>query len=150
LAAILTDEGKLNQAKTLAEQVLTIRTRVLGPDHPLTFSAMSNLGEVLTRLKDYDGAERILKQARAGETSALGPNAPTAALTTYNLACLELKRGRRDQALTLLRDAIDHGLQHWVVGEMTTDPDLAALHGDPRFTALVQYGEQHTASSAAR
>jgi eukaryotic-like serine/threonine-protein kinase len=150
LAAVLTDEGKLSEAKTLAEQVIAIRTRVLGPDHPLTLSAMSNLGEILTREKDYDGAERILKQARDGELRVLGPNAPTAALAEYNLACVELKRGRRDQALELLRDAVDHGLAHWVAAQMATDSDLAELHGDPRFTALVQYAEQHTASFAAK
>jgi eukaryotic-like serine/threonine-protein kinase len=150
LAAVLTDEGKMGEAKTLAEQVIAVRTRVLGPDHPLTLSAMSNLGEILTRLKDYDGAERILKQAHAGQVRVLGENAPTTALTTYNLACLELKRGRRDHALGLLRDAVDHGLAHWVVTQMPTDPDLAALHSDPRFTALVQYADQHTAVAAAR
>ncbi len=150
LAAILADEGKLSDAKPLAEQVLAYRTRVLGPDHPLTFSAMSNLGEVLTQLKDYEAAERILKEAQAGELRALGPNSPTVGLTMYNLACLELKRGRRTEALATLRDAADHGLQHWVAAQMATDPDLAALHGDPRFTALVQYAEQHTASSMAK
>ncbi len=150
LSAVLTDEGKLGEAKTLAEQVIAIRTRVLGPDHPLTLSAMSNLGEILTRLKDYDAAERILQQARSDEMRVLGLNDPKTALSTYNLACLELKRGRRDQALELLRGAVDHGLAHWVVAQMPTDPDLAPLDGDPRFTALVQYADQHSASAAAR
>jgi eukaryotic-like serine/threonine-protein kinase len=150
LTAVLTDEGKLGEAKSLAEQVIAIRTRVLGPDHPLTFSAMSNLGEILTRQGDYDGAERILKQAHEGQVRALGPNAPSAAISTYNLACVELKRGRRDQALQLLRDAVDHGLQLWVVAQMPTDPDLAVLHGDPRFAELLDYAQAHTASSPAR
>ncbi len=150
LAAVLTDEGKLSEAKTLAEQVVAIRTRVLGPDHPLTFSAMSNLGEILMRLSDYDGAQRILKQARDGEIRVLGLNDPKTALSTYNLACLELKRGHRDQALAMLRDAVDHGLAHWVVEQMPDDPDLAALAGDPRFTALLHYAEAHTANPAAR
>jgi eukaryotic-like serine/threonine-protein kinase len=150
LAAVLTDEGKLNEAKALAEQVVAIRTRVLGPDHPLTFSAMSNVGEVLTRLGDYDAAERILKQSREGEIRVLGLDDPKTALSTYNLACLELKRGRRDQALQLLREAIDHGLFHWVVAEMPTDPDLAPLHGDPRFAALLQYAEAHSAPAQAK
>jgi eukaryotic-like serine/threonine-protein kinase len=146
LTAVLTDEGKLSEAKTLAEQVIAIRTRVLGPDHPLTFSAMSNLGEILTRLKDYDGAERILKQAHAGEIRVLGPNAPSAAIAEYNLACVELKRGHRNQAIEMLHDAVDHGLQRWVVMQMATDPDLEALHGDPRFAALVEYAQKLPAS----
>jgi eukaryotic-like serine/threonine-protein kinase len=150
LTAVLTDEGKLSEAKTLAEQVVAIRTRVLGPDHPLTFSSMSNLGEILTRLGDYDGAERILKAAHSGEVRVLGLNDPKTALSTYNLACVELKRGHRDQALEMLHDAADHGLPRWVVVDMASDPDLAPLHGDPRFTALLAYAEAHTAAPPSR
>lgn len=147
LTAVLTDEGKLAEAQVLGEQVIAIRTRVLGADHPLTLSAMSNLAEILTRRGDYQRAEQLLEQARATDMRVLGPNAPQSALATYNLACLVLHEGHRDEALRLLREAIDHGLQGWVITGMAKDPDLAGLSDDPRFAALLTYAKVHVASA---
>jgi predicted negative regulator of RcsB-dependent stress response len=144
---VLTDEGKLEEAQSLAEQVLSARTRLLGPDHQLTLSAMSNLAEILTRRGDYARAEQLLEQSHATDVRVLGLNSPTTALSTYNLACLELRKGKVDDALRLLRDSVDHGLPGWVVKEMAKDPDLKALHEDPRFTALVAYAAGHTSAS---
>jgi non-specific serine/threonine protein kinase/serine/threonine-protein kinase len=145
LAAVLTDEGKLAEAQSLAEEVLVTRTRLLGPDHQLTLSAMSNLAEILTRRGNFARAEQLLSQAHSGEIRVLGPNNPGTALSTYNLACLKLREGLRDEALRLLRDSVDHGLADWVIKGMPEDPDLKALHGDPRFTALLAYATAHAA-----
>ncbi len=137
LTAVLTDEGKLDQAQTIGEQVLAARTRLLGPDHPLTLSAMSNLAEILTRRGNYARAEQLLTEARAEDIRLRDD--PHRTLATYNLACLKLREGRRDDAIGLLRDSVDHGLAGWVIAGMATDPDLKPLHGDPRFTALLAY-----------
>ncbi len=147
LAAVLTDEGKLDEAQTLAEQVLAARTRVLGADHPLTLSAMSNLAEILTRLGNYARAEQLLIQAQAAQVRVIGLNNPATALSTYNLACLKLREGDRDGAIRLLHDAVDHGLAGWVIKAMPDDPDLKALKGDPRFTALIAYATTRSAPS---
>ncbi|MGB7266090.1 MAG: serine/threonine-protein kinase [Terracidiphilus sp.] len=143
LAAVLTDEGKLEEAQAFAEQVRSARIRLLGPNHPLTFSAMSNLAEILTRRGNYARAEQLLIQAQAGQVRAIGLNNPATALSTYNLACLKLREGHRDDALRLLRDAVDHGLAGWVVKAMPNDPDLKPLRGDPHFTALLAYATTH-------
>ncbi|SPE21043.1 Serine/threonine protein kinase with TPR repeats [Candidatus Sulfotelmatomonas gaucii] len=147
LTAVLTDEGKLEEAQSLAEQVLAARTRVLGSDHPLTLSVMSNLAEILTRRGNYARAEQLLTQAHAAQVRVVGINNPASALSTYNLACLKLREGDRDGALRLLHDAVDHGLAGWVIKGMPDDPDLKALKGDPRFTALIAYATTRTAPS---
>lgn len=137
LTAVLTDEGKLQEAQSLAEEVISIRTRVLGAEHPLTLSAMSNLAEILTRLGDYDRAQDLLLKAKAADTRVMGPNSPQATMATYNLACLALRRGQSAEAMRLLREALDHHLPGWIAAGMSKDPDLAALHGDPRFEAML-------------
>jgi non-specific serine/threonine protein kinase/serine/threonine-protein kinase len=147
LTAVLTDEGKLDEARSLEEQVIAARTRLLGPDHPLTLSAMSNLSEILMRQGNLARAEQLITQAHAAEVRVLGPNNPATALSTYNLAGVELREGKRDEALRLLRDAVDHGLAGWVIKGMGKDPDLKALQGDPRFTALLAYAASHAASA---
>ena len=145
LSAILVDEGKLEEAQSLAEQVLAIRRRVLGPEHHLTLSVMSNLAEILTRRGDLKRAEDLLVSARTTEARVLGPDHPATATATYNLACVILREGHRDQALSLLREAVDHGLPGWVVDGMGKDPDLSLLHGDPKFDALLAYANQRNA-----
>ena len=146
LTAVLGDEGKLAEAQSLDEQVIAIRTRVLGPDHPLTLSSINNLGEILTHEGKYAQARKLLLQARAAEVRALGPDSPVTALSSYNLACVQLREGHPADALSTLREAVDHGLAAWVVAAMPSDPDLAALHSDPRFATLLAYARQHVAA----
>ena len=50
--------------------------------------------------------------------------------------------GDRDEALSLLREAIDHGLPPKYDLELNGDDDLKSLDGDPRFVALVAHAKQ--------
>ncbi len=150
LTAILTDEGKLPEAQSVGEQVLAARIRVLGPDNPVTITAMSNLGEILMRRGDLSRAQDELQQARATATRVMGGDSPQATLATYNLACLALRRKQPNEALRLLEDALDHKLPLWIRADMPKDPDLAALHGDPRFQALLARAKAGTPASPHR
>jgi hypothetical protein len=55
----------------------------------------------------------------------------------YSLAAAEARQGRREEALSLLSDAIGHGLPPDLARGMETDANLASLRADPRFAALV-------------
>ena len=54
----------------------------------------------------------------------LGLNNPSTALTTYNLACLQLRKGECCRSLAPAPRSVDHGLPRWVVKGMAKDPDL--------------------------
>jgi Tetratricopeptide repeat len=88
-------------------------------------------------LGKYDLAEKLLLQTRDIQSRLLGPDSPRTADTTYNLACLAVRRGRRDEAFSFLRGAIQHGLSPAQAVGMETDPDLKSLHGDPRFETII-------------
>ncbi|MGB2889925.1 MAG: tetratricopeptide repeat protein, partial [Candidatus Acidiferrales bacterium] len=77
----------------------------------------------------------------------LGPNHPDTALSTYNLACFAAREDKRDEAISLLREAIDHGLAPEADLQVEKDPDLKSLHGDPRFDAIVTDAKQHVAAA---
>ena len=56
--------------------------------------------------------------------------------------------GKRDEALSLLREAIDHGIPPSLGLGIESDSDLQSLHGDPRFDAVVAHAKEHAAAAA--
>jgi len=76
--------------------------------------------------KRYDEARTLLLEGleqHPGNTSLL-----------YDVACVEALMGNKDSALEYLRRALENPRFR---EDATKDEDLASLHDDPRFTALV-------------
>lgn len=60
---------------------------------------------------------------------------PDEPVAWYNLACVEARLGRLDDALASLEKSLAAGFS--AGAQMRSDPDLAALAGDPRFARLL-------------
>jgi serine/threonine protein kinase len=135
LGIVLRSNGHPLDAEKIDRETLDIRRRVLGADHPETLMSMIELAETLDDLHHYADAERMYRETIAIQRRVLGPEHPDTANTKYNLACNFALRGRRDEALAMLRDAVDHGLRANVNVEQ--DTDFKSLHGDPRFAAIL-------------
>jgi len=95
----------------------------------------------------YAQAEALYTQTLEIQKRVLGPDNPDTAETKYNMGCLEAQRGDKDRAITLLRDAVDHGLAPYIDLGMAKDTDLTSLHNDPRFAALVAHAKQRAAAA---
>jgi hypothetical protein len=67
----------------------------------------------------------------------VGADHPVTALTKYNLACNLALSGHKDEALAVLRDAVDHGLPDAYALNAETDSDLKLLQGDPRLANMM-------------
>jgi hypothetical protein len=93
----------------------------------------------------YPDAEKFERETRDIQQRVLGPKSPDTALSTYNLGCLAARQGHGEQALLLLREAVDHGLNPNTDQNMEKDSDLTSLRGDPRFAALVAYAKEKAA-----
>ena len=88
--------------------------------------ALFQSGRELLKVADWDRAARaFVAAAEAGtrEGTAL-----------YNAACARSLEGRKDDALALLRRAIDAGFDD--PDQLRKDDDLDALRSDPRFAAI--------------
>jgi len=109
--------------------------------------SMVDLSQILIGRREYVEADKVLKEALDFQRRVFGPEHPQTALSTYNLACIAARRGRQDEALSLLRKAVDHGLPPNADSFMGTDSDLKSLHGDPRFAALVADAQQRAAAA---
>jgi eukaryotic-like serine/threonine-protein kinase len=142
LALNLAEDGHLAEAETLQQESLKIHLRALGPENLSTINAMLNLGELQRDLGRFDDAEKQLNQALELEGRVLGPDQPETALTKYDLATVAVHDGQVEQALSLLRQSIDHGLPPINALNMGKDPLLNSLHSDPRFAALVTHAKQ--------
>ena len=80
LADAYSDEGKYAQAEALYSQILEIRRRVLGPEHPGTLSSMNYLAKDYTYEGKYAQAERIFSQTLEIDRRVLGPESTTETL----------------------------------------------------------------------
>jgi len=89
----------------------------------------------------------LLREALDTKRRVLGPDHPSTTATLYNLGCIAAMKGNRPEALSFLRQAIDHGLSPTGKLGMEKDDDLKALNGDARFVALVAYAKKVAAAS---
>ena len=147
VAILLGEEGRYQEAERLQREVLSIKRRVLGNEHPDTLNSMNSLAMDLKGEGRYDEAEKLVRETRAIQQRVLGPDNHVTAVSTLNLAVLAAVQGHRDQALSLLREAVDHGLDRRLDLAIERDEDLKALHGDPRFDALIAYARQQAAAT---
>jgi serine/threonine protein kinase/tetratricopeptide (TPR) repeat protein len=146
-ATTLATEHRNDEAENLLRETLNIRRRVLGPEHRDTLMSMNNLANMLFIEARYAEADTLEHQTFDIQRRVLGPNHPDTAMSTYNLGGIALHKGKRDEALSLLREAVDHGLAPNIALNMEKDPDLSALHSDPRFTSLVAHAKERAAAA---
>jgi eukaryotic-like serine/threonine-protein kinase len=145
LGNILDNEGHHADAEKLLRDALGIETRILGPEHPATLASMHNLGDILFEEGRYREAGKLMRNTLNVSRRVLGPENPDSAASIYSLGSIALAMGNRDEALSDLRDAVDHGLPPDLDLGIETDPDLKSLHGDPRFETLVIHAKERAA-----
>jgi serine/threonine protein kinase len=147
LGAILRRRGQYDEAEKIYREILPIQSRVLGAEHLDTLNLRNSLAVVLSHEGRYQGAEELYQENRTIQRRVFGPEHASTALSTYNLACLAAVQGHRDRAITLLGEAVGHGLQPNTAIAISEDDDLKSLRSDPRFVALVARGKKLAAVS---
>jgi eukaryotic-like serine/threonine-protein kinase len=146
LAIILSNAGRLDEAEKLEEETLEIQLRVYGRENLGTINSMINVAAMKMDLGRTEEAEKGFRELLELEQRVLGPNQPETAITIYNLAELAAQRGHADQALSLLGQALDHGLHPRDALKIERDRYFNSLHGDPRFAALVAHAKELAAA----
>ncbi len=146
-ATTLAAENRRDESEKLLRQALASRKSVLGPEHRDTLMSMNNLANLFFMQGRYGEADKLERQTLEIQKRVLGLNHPDTAMSTYNLGGIALKNMNPDQALQLLRSAVDHGLAPNIALQMASDPDLVALHGNPRFTALINHTKEVAAAA---
>jgi len=144
LADILLREDRPQEAEEFARRAFDDQLRTLGPQHHDTLESLGFLGDALTRTGHYEDAKKIYIDTIAG----IGADQRYAAREGvvdlwYDLACLAVRTGHRDEAFDYLSHAVDAGYNN--APFMRTDEDLKPLRNDSRFDKLLA-----TATAAGR
>ena len=108
-------------AQAASEMERCVRLSGNGPDY------LAQLGQIYALQGRPDQARGVIERLRALSTSRYVP--------AYDIALVHASLGERDAAFELLRRAHDERYGPLVFARV--DPDLDALHADPRFAELV-------------
>lgn len=105
-ASILRDQGRASEAEAPQRQAFARLQQLCGPRHPLTITAMSNLGQILFTAGKIDEALPLMEHALDSWEAELGPTHPNVAAAANNLAQLYRSLNRAIDADPLYRKAI--------------------------------------------
>ncbi len=145
LAYVYLKEGKYADAEKLFHEVVETLTHVAGADNIAITGNMEELAITYAREGRYADASRFFQQAIG---IAEKDNSGLVKLGWYNFACAAAFTGHRDDAFRYLQEAIDHGFAY--PDDISGDKDLASLHGDPRFAAIIETARQRAATPATK
>ena len=146
LAIDLRDEQKFAEAEKLTRETLAIQQRVLGPEHTNTVATMDTLLNCLGDEKKYSEAEKLTRQILDIKKRIFGPDDSSTSDARYALAMLLAVQGHTDEAISFLREAVDHGLRPASLLDIEKSDTLKSLHNDPRFAAIVADAKQRAAA----
>jgi non-specific serine/threonine protein kinase/serine/threonine-protein kinase len=99
--------GLYRDSAALYRQSLDRRRHALGSRDPAVATSLHDLGTVLVRSGDLDGAQAALDEALALRESLLGAGAAETAITAGSLAQLSFMRGDYGRAEALFRRKLD-------------------------------------------
>jgi tetratricopeptide (TPR) repeat protein len=104
--ARLYQEGKYREAIPIAERLLSINKRVLGPEHPDTATSLNNLAGLYDEMGYYAKAESLFQQALHIWKKIGGPEHPYTAISLNNLALLYCHMGAYAKAEPFYQQAL--------------------------------------------
>ena len=85
LAHLFLEQGDGDGARALYSEVLSMQSRILGPDHPETLSTKANLAATMSRQGNYEEAKRLEIEVLRTMQRVLGPAHPHTAFAKENL-----------------------------------------------------------------
>jgi hypothetical protein len=134
-AAVYSEGGRWNEARELQEQVVDVRTKILGSKHPETLQAMASLAWSYWNLSQMANALKIQRTVMESSLEILGPEDPMTLRAMDSLARTYWLCGKTASAEELGRQSVDGMIQILGSGHPHT---LGAMHNLAR--ALMHLG----------
>ncbi|ONH59920.1 hypothetical protein CcI49_14490 [Frankia sp. CcI49] len=141
-ASELSDVGDHEAARTLDEDTLARRLRVLGPDHRDTLATAHNLAADLAALGDHRGARDLYLDTFARRRAILGPADAGTLTTAFNLAVVLSALDEHEHARDLGEETLR--LRRGTLGPDHADTLAAAFNLAVYLGRLGRYQEART------
>jgi Tfp pilus assembly protein PilF len=111
--ALLYGQGNYASAETIYRELLAVRHRVQGPDHPYTLATVMNLANALLSQGKHAEAETMFRETLEIQQRVLGPEHPNTMNTVMNLVNALFSQGNYASAETMYREllAVRHRVQ---------------------------------------
>jgi CHAT domain-containing protein len=131
--------GKYAEAIPLAQRILAIREKALGPEHPDVALSLSNLALLYGTTGQYAKAEPLYQRSLAIYEKALGPAHPSVATSLNNLAELYRATGQYAKAEPLYQ----RSLAIWEKALGPEHPNVAAslINLAERYRTIGEYAK---------
>lgn len=149
LAEMLADAGQFAEAEKVEQDCLKIEIQAFGRENVATIGSMITMADIQRDTGRDDEAQKQFEETLVLANRALGPDQPEGAVARHDFAELMARQGHTGDALSLLLQAVDHGLPPRMDLGIEKDPFFDSLHGDPRFAALVAHARQVAAQHSA-
>jgi CHAT domain-containing protein len=120
LSGLYQQTDRQQEAATLAERVLAMMEKLLGPDHPNVASQLEAVASIYASLRRHAEAEGLRKRAIAINERAFGREHPSVALSLQGLGHLYRLQDRHEEAVPLLQRAL-------TIAEKLLGPDHPSL-----------------------
>jgi tetratricopeptide repeat protein/TIR domain-containing protein/NB-ARC domain-containing protein len=108
------ERGSYEPARTLWSHELELRRRELGPEHPQTLTARSNVAEALRAQGDVEGARKLNDEVLDVQRRVLGPDHPSTLISMMIQAATLRALGDLARAHQLQEEVLD--IQRRVLG----------------------------------
>ena len=106
-ALVLQENGDFNSAEQLEVQVMDMRKKILGADHPDTLRSIANLASTYRNQGRWNEAEQLDIQVMDMRKKLLGADHPDTRSSMANLACTYSNQGRWNEAEQLEIQVMD-------------------------------------------
>jgi len=146
-AAILTAQGRYEEALPEFRIALQQRREEFGDVHPKVASSYNNLGSALVDIGRYDEALEALEQAKAIWEKTYGPSHPVVATAINGLGVVLERSGRWPEALVQLEAAL--ALREATFGPEHVNVAITLDNLGSVLTRLGRYDEARDASQRA-
>jgi tetratricopeptide (TPR) repeat protein len=115
LADARSGQGQYAEAERIEREVLGVKRRVLGEEHPATLTSANNLAQSLSDQGQYAEAEQIHREVLSATRRVLGEEHPGTLASASNLAQSLSRQGKHAEAERINREVL--GARRRVLGE---------------------------------
>src|SRR5262249_24313333 len=138
-------------ALQLSRDTLALALKQSQAENLYTIWARTVLGETLMRQNLAANAENVLRDAYPNGRHVGGTESQAmAARACVDLARALVMQGKRDEAIGILADGLEHGLQLPIAALLAKDPGLWQLRDNPRIQAILGTTETRAGAKVER